>query len=456
MLRRTRAFTALGALGASTALVLSTMQGAASADPQAQSSDVVGVGSDTVQYAADFLFDGDTVGDVGQNFQQQNRVINEFATGDNNGRALYDSSGQLLSYYNNGSTSAVTQNGTTSIVLRAGQRPVTRPDGSGAGVGALIADSVGAAAPGNYEGLPNGSINFTRMSRLPSNGSGSEEATCDANATGCNGLHVYRFATDQLEVAVWSGSQTPTTTDPSGGTNAPALSINQLATIYGASIPNCKTWASVGVTGGASTNPIIPVIPQSGSGTRNFFIADLVAAVPTFTLGNCAVVSEEHDPTGITHAVSTNSALNTVTYPNTYPGKSYDPADAIEPFSAARITLINGQAANATFPSGVPAYFANSGEEPLDFKVKLNSGTPTDSNPLYDTTRGVYFVVRQVDVTSTVKMEPGGTKNFVQTLFSGAGSLIGSASNAALIQAAGFTPSYKDCGVDPTVAYPTC
>jgi ABC-type phosphate transport system substrate-binding protein len=446
MLRKTRALTALGALSASTALVLSTLQGAASADPQAQSSDVVGVGSDTVQYAGDFLMDGDIVGDVGQNFAQQNRVINEFATGDNNGRALYDSNGQILSYYNNGSTSVATANGTTSIVLRAGQRPVTRPDGSGAGVGALIVDSVGAASPGNYEGLPNGSINYTRMSRLPSNGSGSEEATCDANASGCGGLHVYRFATDQLELAVWSG----------GTTNAPALSINQLATIYGASTPNCKTWASVGVTGAAATNPIIPVIPQSGSGTRNFFLADLVAAVPTFTLGNCAVVSEEHDPTGITHAISTNSALNTVTYPNTYPGHSFDPADAIEPFSAARITLINGQAASATFPTGVPAYFANSGEEPKDFAVKLNSGTPTDSNPLYNATRGVYFVVRQVDVTSTVKMEPGGTKNFVQTLFSGGGSLIGNASNAALIQAAGFTPNYKDCGVDPTVAFPTC
>jgi hypothetical protein len=451
MLRKTRALTALGALSASTALVLGTLQGAASADPQAQSGDVVGVGSDTVQYASDFLMDGDTAGDLGFNFLQANRVFSDFATGDGNGRALYDSSGQILSYYNNGSTTAFTQNGTTSLVLRAGQRPVTRPDGSGAGVAALIVDTTGQPplpAVQNYEGLPNNSINFARMSRLPNS---TEITNCDALAK-CNGLRVYQFATDSLQVAVWSGSQTPTAGDPSGTTNIPALSIQQLGAIYAANTGSCKTLAFLGVTGATSTNPIIAALPQSGSGTRNFFLADLQAALgSSYAFGTCPVNSEEHDPTGITHAKSPTASLNTVSYAS-YPGATnvFDPADAIEPFSAARVTLINGQPASATFPAGVAPYFANSGEEPKDFLVKLNSGTPSDSNPIYNSTRGLYFATRQYDFLNAGPMEPGGTKNFVKALFDGSGSLIGSAGNAALVQAAGMTWSYKFCGVDPT------
>jgi hypothetical protein len=422
MLRRTRAITALGAVGASTALVLSGLQGSASADPQARPNDVVGVGSDTVQYAADFLADGDVSGDNGFNNLQANRIVTEFATGDGNGRALYDSNG-LLQYTVNGTAKT---NGTTTIVLRAGQKPVTRPDGSGDGIAALEADSVGSASPGNYEGLPNNSINFARASRLPNSG---EITTCDTNATGCGGLHVYQFATDSLQIAVYSG-----------GTNAPALSVQELATLYSKNIGSCPTWSSVpGYTGTHGTNPILLVIPQSGSGTRNFFLADLVAAVPSFTLGTCATVSEEHDPTGITHAVSPTAALNTVSNQ----GHLYDPADAIEPFSAGRIGLINS------------TYFSNSGETALDFAVQLNTGTPGDSNPIYNATRGLYFVIRQVDLNGvTTPMEPGGTKNFAHTLFddggTGSATFIGRGSSAALIAAAGLTQAYKNCGVDPT------
>jgi ABC-type phosphate transport system substrate-binding protein len=427
MLRRTRAFTALGAVGASTALVLGTMQGAASADPQARPNDVVAVGSDTVQYAADFLADGDVSGDNGFNNLQANRIVSEFATGDGNGRALYDSNG-LLAYTVNGTAKT---NGTSTIVLRAGQKPVTRPDGSGDGYAALEADSVGSASPGNYEGLPNNSINFARASRLPNS---TEISTCDTNSTGCGGLHVYQFATDQLEMAVYSGP---------GGSNAPALSAQELVSIYEAN--TCPTWSTIpGYAGPAPTHQIIAVIPQSGSGTRNFFLADLDVAAglsptATFPLGTCAVTSEEHDPTGITHAVSLTPAQNTVSNG----GHVYDPADAIEPFSAGRINLIN------------TGYFANSGESSLDFQVKLNTGTPGDSNPIYDATRGLYFAVRQVDIAGvTTPMEPGGTKNFIKTLFddggTGSTTFIGRSSSAGLIAAAGLTQAYKNCGVDPT------
>ena len=49
-------------------------------------------------------------------------------------------------------------------------------------------------------------------------------------------------------------------------------------------------WVDVG---GTSTNSIIPVLPQVGSGTRSRFLADIGSP----TLGTCVKTAEENDPT---------------------------------------------------------------------------------------------------------------------------------------------------------------
>jgi ABC-type phosphate transport system substrate-binding protein len=426
MFKRAKIALAVGAVG-TTAALLATMQ-PAFGDPQARPGDAVAVGSDTVQNAADFLFSGDTSGDPAYNTGKTNEVYNYFATGDGNGRALYDSTGALL--YGNG---------TTSAVLRAGTKPVERPDGSGAGITALTNDSLGGTG---YEGLPNGSITFSRASRLPK----SAEQTACAAISGCGGLHVFQYATDNLEIAKSSVSF-----------NGFPLSGAQLLYIYSHCDGNQGIeWSEVpNAPAGASNNHIIPVIPQSGSGTRSFFESDIGLADSTVTASTCIRISEEHDPTGVTLATQPGSTTN-------------DAADAIEPFSVGKIKLIQS------------GYYSNSQEPSANFAISLIPGctlgdqTPNcptadqnmanDGNPVYDSTRGLYFLARDFDLglvpgsgvcgtggadasySGCKPSQPGGTKNWVNDLLKGATSWIARAANNPDIAAAGFTPNYQDLG----------
>ncbi len=86
-------------------------------------------------------------------------------------------------------------------------KPTGRPNGSGAGIGALNADT-GATEV----------INYVRSSRLPS----PAEQTA-ATTNGWGGLHVYQFATDGLEMAV---SQKVATDAPT------SLPLSVLVNIY--------------------------------------------------------------------------------------------------------------------------------------------------------------------------------------------------------------------------------
>ena len=423
----------LSAVGTCTVLVFGV--GSAFADDQPTSGDVVGVGSDTVQYASDFFADGDPSGDAGYNGAVTNRDMSFFATGDGNGRALYDSTGTLLA------GNAGKLEGTTTVVLRQGTKPVARPDGSGDGIAALTADSVGSGT--SYEGLANGSINYVRASREPK---GSELTAC-THITDCGGLHVFQFASDNLEMAKWSGAS-----------NAVPLSVADLQAIYTCTITK---WNQIPGNSGGSGNTIIPVIPQAGSGTANFFEADLgTGGTPLTPNTACVQTSEEHDPTGITHAHQLGST-------------TLDPADAIEPFSVGRARL------------AASGYFANGPEPTSDFAISLitgcknpstawttagdtadqgfcgtsdtsdpnqpaNGGTvvnAADGNPIYDSVRGLYFIVRDFDLASTTTpFQPGSTKNFAQVLFSGSTSFIAKSANQPLIRAAFLVPNYHDLG----------
>lgn len=399
---------------------MALMSSPASADSGARPGDVVGVGSDTLQNAADFIFDGGNGFASGYNsLNNVNRVFNVDATGDANGRATYDgscgsaSSTTGLAPFCDSTTLKAPNLLPGSVVLRDGQKPVTRPNGSGAGAAALIADAPGGAG---YDGLPLGSIQFARMSRLPNS---TEETNCSTTGP-CGGLHVYQAATDNLAIAhVKTGYD-----GPSGG-----LSAQELVSIY-----TCQTttWNALPGNSGGSTATIHPLIPQSGSGTRNFFLADLQTQTGSTTAiqpGTCVRTVEEHDPTGI------------------YGDPS--PADAIEPFSTGKIALINsGYFSKGAGYSGTAE--ANGAYTPNYLTTDAPNQTATDGHTNYYSTRGLYFAIRNSDLGSTTPFQAGSAENFAQALFASSSSYIARSANAAAFTDAGFTQNWKDCGINPT------
>jgi hypothetical protein len=352
----------------------------AHADYAPSGADAVGVGSDTLQYVVDFGADG-AAGALGYNGAGNvNKLVSFDATPDANARAGYL----------NGSTSAALKPLNPTIVLRAGTSPVQRPNGSGAGIAALLADKT---AP--FE------INYVRSSRLPT---AAEETT--AGTDGFGGLHVVKLGTENLGIAA------ATTT------NAVALSAATLYHVYQCDAGYTK-WNDTNI-GGTSTDAIVPLIPQAGSGTRSTFLSDIETAAgqTTITLGGCVQTVEENDPTSITG----NAA----------------PKDAIAPFSGSRINLYNSgffHDPSVAFPGGAA----------LTPGVSLVTGTGA-----YDDNRGLYIVFRQSDLGSTTVWQPGSTKNIWQTLFSGTNPYFKTGPGQALVAAAGATKGYADCGNNPT------
>lgn len=366
----------IGALGV--AALTMGLSAPAYADVQPRPTDAVAVGSDTVQYVVDFGADGSPTGLAGYNSTNTSRRIVSFdATADASGRAAYQNNGTPLA---------------SSIVLRAGTNPVVRPNGSGAGIAALLADSAHR-------------IDFVRSSRLPK----AAEQTQAAGTAGFGaGIHVYQIATDGLQIAVNATGGAPQTNAPA------ALSCDDLVNIYKG---NYKKWSDVpGYTGPAPADGIIPVLPQAGSGTRNDFLANLAAcgnggvAIP---LGTNIVTGEEHDPTAIT-GIAAHNDIN---------GNPVTKADAISPFSTGRDTLID------------TGYF---GTTPAPNTIALRGG----SN--YILNRFLYLLCRDADVNATTPFLVGGTLNLAKTLFATPTSWFAKAPNSGLFTAAGVTQSWAD------------
>lgn len=207
--------------------------------------------------------------------------------------------------------------GSAQVTLREGATPVNRPNGSTAGKNLL-------RGSGN-----NPDVDFARSSsRL------SDPEVQD-------GLFAFPFALDVLQMAVKPGGNAPST-----------LTKAQIVGIYKGDITN---WSEVGGTAGT----IVPLIPQSGSGTRSFFEGELRAAnggTPV-TLGAAVKNTQEHDPTDI------------VADPN-----------AIAPYSVGRAAL--------------------SGD------LQLVGGE-------FSARRAVYNVVRQADVEKPEIQEIFGTSGFL-------------------------------------------
>jgi hypothetical protein len=382
--------------------------GTASADYAPQSGDIVGVGGDTPQYALQFAADGDTLGAAGFNGSgNKNRLVAFSATPDGNGRSAYTNS------VTSGAASVALN---PTDVLRAGTDPVLRVSSSGNAISALLADQNSPEV-----------INYVFSASLPTSAQQSQAAS-----QGWSYLHVVEIGRDAVQIVADSAS-----------TNAPAgLSAEELLGVYtGAYL----TWNQLPGNSGGSTDTIIPLLPPSTSSIYKTFLADMTTAnggtAPTFSNPNIKTV-EQNDPTAVTGATT--------------------PADAIVPFSTARLNLWNsgyfynpaaafGTNDTTAGNNGHGSAFPQTGTStPLSAGVSLLTGTPADGNAPYVSPITDYVIFRQSDAASKTSFEPGSSLNWVQTLFSNpadtSGPWFARAAGQALVAAAGVTPVYDDLG----------
>ncbi|MBM7786455.1 PstS family phosphate ABC transporter substrate-binding protein [Tenggerimyces flavus] len=295
-------------------------------------SDVVGVGSDTSELVLNALADG-----LAPNFTDG---FNELGRNGVVGGGDDNPADRLASFDATGSA---------NITIRPGLS-IPRPNGSSQGIAAL------QARP---------QIDFARSSR----------ALTAAEVSA--GLRMVPFARDTLVLVTNSGRTAPATL-----TNA------QLLGIYECTITN---WSQVS---GTPAGVIKPLIPQTGSGSRQFFIDQLTAikGSPYNPNQPCLTVTQEHDPA----PVIANS-------PN-----------AIGPFSLGRFNQL-----------------------PAATKSQLRTFT----NPRW--TRVLYNILRATQVTTA--------KN--AAVFSSTG-FICSTKGKAIVTANGFQTLASGCGIPRTTPLP--
>lgn len=380
-----RVLTLTAAAAATGAFLVAAAAAPAVADYAPATSDVVGIGGDTPQVDFNFAADGDWLGNLGYNAAgNAHKLVSFDAVADMNGRAGYA----------NGSTLASPKKLNETITLRAGTRPVQRPQSSGAGISAILADT-------GHE------IDYVRSARLPT---AAEQAT--AAAKGYGYLHVVQIGTDEIQVVA------------AKTTNAPAgLSAQDLIGIYSGAY---TTWGQLpGYTGPAPSDTIVPLLAPVGSILRSTFLADLKAANggAAITLSPSVLTVEQNDPTAITNLPAGQK-------PN-----------AVVTFSSARLALwANGyyRDPSVVFP-GTPTA--------ADPGVAARLGAPA-AGTVYHSTVGHYVLYRQSDTAALGPWQPGSTKNWIETLFADPDGTpyLKKPAGQALIASAGATPAYSDLG----------
>jgi len=384
-LRSKRATIGAVVVGAIATTALATSQIPAHADVAPTATDVVGVGSDIIQNALDFLADGDTQGNPGYNTAgNKNRLISFDATADGNGRnAFTDPALGTAAQLN------------PTITLRAGTSPVQRPNGGGAGLTALVNDGAGR-------------ISFVRSPNLPT---ADQQSQASANLGGP--LHTVQIADDKQVVATAST------------TNAPAvLTATDLVNIYNGTY---KKWGDIpGYSGGGAAQTIIPLIPQNGAGVRTIFLNALKAANGNnaVTLSDAVRAVQQNDPTAITGLSDT------------------DKPNAIVPFPVGRYTLLQ----NGYFLDPSKTY--NSASLPPALSASGIKLIDTGANH-FAADLPYYVVFRESDYASDTPWQPGSTLNWVQALFynpGGPAPYVNTAAGKAILAAAGVTPLYADKG----------
>jgi ABC-type phosphate transport system substrate-binding protein len=173
---------------------------------------------------------------------------------------------------------------TTNAAPPAGS--FSTPNGSGAGLSAMVAAETSAYPT---SGAGSGCISIGRSS------SGPAGATADHSAN----LHFVAFALDAVSYA------TPSIYAPATMTDA------QLEAIY-----NC-TDTDWGQVGGIAGHPIQRYLPQASSGTRKFFISNLLGGADPTTVSSAscpAVITTQIDNGGKPLEENTGSELDAENY----------------------------------------------------------------------------------------------------------------------------------------------
>jgi hypothetical protein len=384
-------------------------------DPNTGKGDVVCVGSDTLQFLGNFLADGSAFGKAGYNSNgaKHDKLVSLDATGDAQAR---------FSYAQTQTVSVVTPVGLDpSVIVRAGQFPAQRPNGSGAGYNARINDVTTTAQE---------KINCVRGSSYPS-AQNFTDAQNAATGHPWGGLHVVRAATEQLGIAA------------ANTTNAPVgLSDAELVNIYQGVYVN---WGDIpGYAGPCAACAIVPMIPQPGSGTRNTFLADLQKFnnnTPVTLAASVRQGIEENDPFAITNLSAT------------------DAPNAIIPFSGGRLALWNkGYFHNPHTP------FNNNpfpGGAVLTPGISLKTGVAPDAAPGYTDNRGLFITWRASDDSAPIWANNSTSKNWVHELFLNTSTTVksflgNSITGSGPVNDSGATYGYQDCGVNVTPAPANC
>jgi len=363
---------------------------AARADPVPQGNDVVGVGSDTMQYILDFAANGDILGDAGYNDAGNVYRLSSFdATADANGRSVYGTN--ILEPVN------------PTVVIRAGTSPVQRPDGGIAGVSALLADT----------SVTDPALNFATIVSAPTATTPDAQPTTadatQAELNGWGGLEVFTLGSDSLQMAVATTSNAP----------AAGLTMTQLQGIYSCE-PGYRNWDSPNLGDGPNST-IIPLIAPPGSDIRDAFLDDLGLS----NTGGCVQTAQANDPTTI----------------------AGDP-NAIAPFTLSRLNLWSGVSGNTgQAPDGLPYFHdpsvAYPGSNALSPGIVM---LPGYSLPLL-----LNVVYRASDQNSATPWQPGGSLNWAQTLFCDPGGptpYFQTAAGQSLIAEAGANPASQYCTTD--------
>jgi ABC-type phosphate transport system substrate-binding protein len=309
--------------------------------------DLVGVGSDSIQYVSDQLtYNYDWV---------------------NPGHTVHNASNPNIYSWDATKPGTVLPGG--NITTKADCAQIVRPDGSTAGISTLALNV--KTKDGKYY-----CVDYARSSR-------ARESTDPPAAPG--GVLFVTLATDAVSYAT-----TKTTNAPSN------LTTGQLTKIYTCSVTN---WDQVG----GKNAPIKPFIPQSGSGTRAFFLS----AIGVTTPGSCVNQTVQENE-------GVNSLLNS---PDVVVPYSVGSWLAQKYHSAACFNTacnpVNGKQCN---PTGTQNKFGCDADGVLVLnKINntvpyINIGTPTHpnyvTNPKFTGTfiRTLYDVVRWESSTATFHM----------------------------------------------------
>jgi hypothetical protein len=251
------------------------------------------------------------------------------------------------------------------------------PFGSTSGRNYLAAEN-GGTGPGSAAGTDFGCVDVARSSGAPRAAGGGDKST----------FEYYAFALDALS---WS-----TTSMKAPGT----LTIQNLKDIY----VNCTItdWSQLP---GGTAGPIVRYFPQAGSGTRSFFISDILGGATPPTTGACASsplkLMEENQGTAIDPA-----DLDKAIVPYSAAVWSFHAQNSINPsldkrggarlggITTAPTAPLTAVKSSPVFWNGTDRQYQLDTAGPVhESNVKQANPTATEANGLFPGVRFVYNVI---------------------------------------------------------------